>query len=193
MMIKIKAFLIACGIMLLLFIAGFIGINIVMSLITGTGNEVVVPDIVGQQFDVARKICRDLNLYVQQVEMRHDDEIEQNRIITQTPEANKTTKINRTVEVVVSKGPELVRVPYLDNISELEAKIRLDNIGLKLGEKIYRYSDEVTKDRIIYSQPLADDFVPKGSAVNIIISLGELPDASHRRDRYRNILEGIDE
>ncbi len=193
MIIKLKALLIAAGILLLLFIIGFLGVNILMSIIVGTGNEVIVPDIVNLPFDVARKTCMDLNLYVQQVDMRHDDVIPQDRIISQSPEPFKPTKINRTVEVVVSKGPELVRVPYLDNITELEAKIRLENIGLKLGEKAFRYSNEVAKDRIIYSQPIADDFVPRGSSVNIVISLGELPDASQRRDRYRSILEGFDE
>ena len=193
MIIKLKALLIAAGILLLLFIIVFLGVNILMSIIVGTGNEVIVPDIVNLPFDVARKTCMDLNLYVQQVDMRHDDVIPQDRIISQSPEPFKPTKINRTVEVVVSKGPELVRVPYLDNITELEAKIRLENIGLKLGEKAFRYSNEVAKDRIIYSQPIADDFVPRGSSVNIVISLGELPDASQRRDRYRSILEGFDE
>ena len=192
MTIKIKALLTAAGIMIFLFLVGFFAINIVMNIFVGTGNEVTVPDIVGLPFDVARKICMDLNLYVQQVDMRHDDEIGLNRVISQSPAAHKTTKINRTVEVVVSKGPELVRVPYLDNITELEAKIRLDNIGLLLGERSFRYSDEVAKDRIIYSQPLADDFVPRGSRVNIVISLGPLPDASQRRDRFRDILDGMD-
>lgn len=192
MLIKIKALLTAAGILLILFIAGFFGMNILMSIIVGTGNEVVVPDIVGMHFDVARKTCRDLNLYVQQIEIRHDDEIPQYRIISQSPEPYKTTKINRTVEVVVSQGPELVRIPYLDNITELEAKIRLENIGLRLGDVIYRYSNEVPKDRIIYSQPLADDYISRGSQVNIVVSLGELPDASQRRDRYRSILDGID-
>jgi hypothetical protein len=45
----------------------------------------------------------------------------------------------------------------------------------------------------MYSQPIADEFVPRGSKIDIIVSLGDLPDASQRRDRYRDILEGIDE
>ncbi|MBW6515080.1 MAG: PASTA domain-containing protein [Candidatus Cloacimonetes bacterium] len=193
MAFKIKSLLISAGILVLLFIIGFFGVNILMSIVVGTGNEVIVPDIINLPFDVARKTCMDLNLYVQQVELRHDDEIAQNRIISQSPAPNKPTKINRTVEVVVSKGPELVRVPYLDNITELEAKIRLENSGLKLGEKTFRYSNEVVRDRIIYSQPIADDFIPRGSSVDIVISLGILPDASQRRDHYRSILEGTDE
>lgn len=193
MIIKLKAFLIATGVMLFLFLIGLVGVNLLMSLIVGTGNEVIVPDVTNLPFDVARKTCMDLNLYVQQIDMRHDNEIAQDRIISQSPEPYKPIKVNRTVEVVVSKGPELVRVPYLENITELEAKIRLGNTGLKLGEKVYRYSIEVAKDKIMYSQPIADDFIPRGSSVNIVISLGELPDASHRRDRYRSLLEESEE
>lgn len=192
MLVKLKALSVALGIILLIFFLGFFVTNIIMSIVVGTGNEVIVPDIVGLPLDVARRTCSDLNLYVQQVDMRHDDEIPQNAVISQSPEPNKSTKINRTVDVVVSKGPQLVRVPYLENITETEAKLRLENIGLNLGEKVYRYSNEVVENRIIYSQPVADDFVPRGSSVNIIISLGELPDASQRRDRYRSILEDIE-
>ncbi len=185
----VKMFLLSVFLIILMFAVGFVGINIVMTAIVGTGNEVAVPDITGLSFDVARKKMMDMNLFVQQIDMQHHDEIAANRIIHQKPEAGKQTKINRTVEVIVSKGPELVKVPYLDSITELEAKIRLENFGLKLGAKSHRYSADVAKDRIITSQPAADDFVPKGSTVNIVISLGELPDASQRRDRHRDLLD----
>jgi eukaryotic-like serine/threonine-protein kinase len=189
---KAKAVFLVALVLLGFFVIGFVGTNAVMSVVVGRGAEVVVPDIRGLSFDVARKMCIDLNLFVQQVDVRHDDEIEANRVISQTPEPDKKTKINRTIEVVVSKGPELVRVPYLDSISEMEAKIRLENMGLNLGEKIYRYSAEVERDRIILSQPMADEFVPKGSSVSIVLSLGELPDATQRRDRYRDILDRVE-
>ena len=190
---KLKAFLIAGLILFGLFIFGFLATNAVMAVVVGSGNEVEVPDIVGLTFDAARKKCMDVNLYVQQVEERHDDKIAVNRVISQSPEPLKRTKINKTVEVVVSKGRELVRVPYLDNITEREARIRLDNIGLLLGNVAYRYSTQVDKDLVISSEPIADSFVPKGSRVNVIVSLGHLPDATQRRDRYRDLLDGVNE
>ncbi len=189
---KLSALTVVLASLIVFFIIGFVGINVLMSLVVGAGKEVLVPDLYDLHFDVARKNARELDLFVQQIELRHHDEIAQNRIISQSPEPHKMTKANRTIEVVVSMGPELVRVPYLDNITEQEAKLRLDNVGLILGERIYRYSDDVSKDRIIYSQPLADDYIPRQSKVKVFVSLGKLPDISDRHQRYRGVLDNIE-
>lgn len=175
---------------MVMFILGFFSINLIMRTIIGTGQEVTVPNIVGVHFDVARKKGMELNLYVQQVDFQHSEEILKGRIISQFPQPGSKTKMNRTIEVIVSQGQELVRVPYLENITESDARLRLQNVGLRIGDKIYRYSSDVLKDRIVYTQPLADDMVPRGSEINIVISLGELPDATTDSiDRYRGLLD----
>ncbi len=187
---KIKSFLIAVLILILVFIIGFFGINVAMKIVVGHGNEVKVPDIIGMNYAVARKQCKGFKLYVQEEELLHNDEIEKGRIISQNPHPNILTKKYRTISVVVSKGPEMVRIPYLDNLSIREAKLKLENAGLFLGNKIYRYSDVVKKNRIVYSRPNADDLIARKSEVDVIISLGELPDASDKYDKYKNLLEG---
>lgn len=186
----------AAGVVLLTLIAitaaGFITTNVLMSVVVGTGNEVIVPDLHDVHFDVARKTSRDIDLFVQQVDHQHHDEIAQNRIISQTPEPGRRTKANRTIEVIVSLGPELIRVPHLDNITEREARLRLENVGLEMGQVLHRYSDRVDRDRIINSHPAADTYVHRGSEVSVYVSLGDLPDASDRHQRYRGVLDEID-
>ncbi len=189
---KLKAAALVLAILVFISIAGFISTNLLMSLVVGTGNEVIVPDLHDIHFDVARKSSRDIDLFVQQVEHQHHDEIPQNRIISQTPEPGRKTKPNRTIEVVVSLGPELIRVPHLDNITEREARLRLENVGLDMGQVLYRYSDRVDKDRIITSHPAAETYVHRGSEVSVYVSLGDLPDASDRHQRYRGLLDSID-
>ena len=187
-MINMKSVLIPFGILVGLFIFAFFGTDILMKIIVGHGNEVQVPLIIGQDYEVARKTCKDMKLYVEQSDLIHDEDIEKGKILSQNPNPGIMTKKYRTVSVIVSNGPEMVRIPYLDNLSIIEAKLKLENAGLSLGEKVFRYSDEVAKGNVIYSQPMADELIPKKSNVKIIISLGKYTTSSGDDNKWRNLL-----
>ncbi len=186
---KFKPVLIAIGIMMIIFIIGFVGINIIMKIAVGHRNEVIVPDLIDMNFDVARKKCKEYKLYLKQKELVHNDEIEKGRIISQNPNPEIMTKKYRTVSVVVSNGPEMVRIPYLDNLKVVEAKLKLENAGLILGKKIFRYSDEVNKGKIIYSQPMADELIAKKSKVKVVVSLGKYTSSSSSENKWKNLLD----
>ena len=66
--------------------------------------------------------------------------------------------------------------------------MKLENAGLFLGEKVFRYSDEVKKGNVIYSQPMADELIPKKSSVKIIISLGKYTTSSGDDNKWKNLL-----
>jgi len=192
-MAKFKAFFLAVVLLIALFLIGFFGINIIMKFIIGHGNEVEVPNLKGMHFEVARKTCKDLNLYLEKTDFVHDDQIEKGKIISQEPHPGIMTKEFRKIEVVVSEGPEMVRIPFLENLTLSAAKLKLENVGLKLGEKKYRYSDEVEADKIIYSQPFADELIPRNSSVDVVVSLGKLPQVSDKREEYKSLLDQLNE
>jgi len=186
---KLKALAIAVIILIGIFFVGFIGINFTMKLLVGHKNEVKVPNLVGMNYNVALKKCKNLKLYLEQSKTIHSDEIEKGKIISQNPHADIMTKKYRTIKVVVSAGAEMVRIPYLANLTVTEAKLKLENAGLSLGKKIYRYSDYVKKNKIISSQPMAEELIPKNEKVDVIVSLGKLPDASNKQNKYKNLLK----
>ncbi|MFC1898132.1 PASTA domain-containing protein [Candidatus Cloacimonadota bacterium] len=185
---KVKSFLVAFFCLILIFVIGFILMNVVMKLIVGHGNEVLVPNLVNTDYNVAIKICEDHKLYLQQIEVINNDEYEKGRVISQNPHPNIKTKKFRTIEVVVSNGPEMVRIPFLYNLKALEAKLKLENAGLKLGKKIYRYSDDVEEGKVVYSQPVADELIAKRSPVDVIVSLGKYSSNSSSNSKWKNLL-----
>jgi serine/threonine-protein kinase len=189
---KLKGFFIAVGILILVFIIAFFATDIIMKIIVGHRNEVIVPDLQGMNYEIARKKCKELKLYVTQTEIIYHEEIEKGKIISQTPNPEIMTKKYRTINVIVSDGPELVRIPYLDNLRVVEAKLKLENAGLTLGEKSFRYSEEVTKGKIIYSQPMADELIPKKSSINIVISLGKYTSSLSSDNKWKNLLDDTD-
>jgi len=186
-MTKMKSILIALGVLAGLFIIAFFGTDLIMKIIVGHGNEVQVPLLIGEDYEVARKTCTEMKLYMEQSELVHDENIDKGKIISQKPNSGIMTKKYRTVSVVLSNGPEMVRIPYLDNLSIVEAKLKLENAGLYLGEKVFRYSDEVIKENVIYSQPMADELIPKKSSVTIIVSLGKYTTSSGDDNKWKNL------
>jgi len=184
----IKAFFIAVFILILSYVVGFFGINLLMKIVVKHKNEVVTPNLVNMTFDSAVKQCKKLKLYAQPDSYVNSKDILKDKIISQDPHSGIKIKKFRTVKLVVSKGPELVRIPYLDNLAVVKAKLKLENAGLFLGKKKYQYSNALPKGKIISSEPYADDLIPRGGKVDIIISLGELKTGKSKQNKYKNLL-----
>jgi serine/threonine-protein kinase len=189
LLVHLKAILLSIILLLIVFILGFVSMNIIMKIVVAHKNEVVTPMLVNKTFNSAVKICKKNGLYAKVDKYINSKDIPKDKVISQEPHAGIKIKKYRTVKLVVSKGPELVRIPYLDNLSASEAKIKLENAGLFLGKKKYQYSKDLPKGKIIYSQPYADDLIPRGGKVDIVISLGKLKTGKSNSSRYRKYLK----
>ena len=81
---------------------------------------------------------------------------------------------NVTIDLVVSKGPEKLKMPNLLGNPKNRAVEKL--LALGLGVEVYEeYSDEV-KDRVFKTSPAADEEVTPGSVVKIYLSKGPKPE-----------------
>ncbi|MCF7919297.1 MAG: PASTA domain-containing protein [Candidatus Cloacimonetes bacterium] len=186
---KLFGFIKAVLLIIILFFLGFLLFNFAMRLLVDHKHEEKTPDVTGMSFEVARQVCRNNNLYLEEIERVNNDEYAQGKIISQEPHPGILTKRFRTVKVVVSAGPELVKIPFLANLTVNQARLNLENAGLIMGEKQYRYSDVVEKDKLISSSPLAEEELPRGSKVDLIISLGKMQSNDNRYDKYKDLLE----
>ncbi len=71
-----------------------------------------------------------------------------------------------TVSVVVSKGPEMSKVPEVRELSEAEAINLITNEGL---EADVQYIKAGEKGKVIEQYPAADTEVKKGSSVTVYV------------------------
>lgn len=186
---KIAGFIKAVLLLVVLFLIGFLSFNLFMKFLVDHKHEEKTPNVVGMSFETARQVCRKNNLYLKEIDRVNNDDYLQGRIISQSPHPEIMTKRFRTVEVVVSDGPEMVSIPYLADLTLMQAKLKLENAGLILGEKHYRYSEEVGKDKVVLSNPLAEDRIPRGSAVDVIVSLGKIAGSNSKYDKYKDLLD----
>ncbi|MCF7912749.1 MAG: PASTA domain-containing protein [Candidatus Cloacimonetes bacterium] len=186
---KIAGFFKAVLLLILLFLIGFLSFNLFMKILVDHKHEEKTPSVVGMSFETARQVCRNNNLYLEEVKRLNNDDLPQGQIISQNPNPGIMTKRFRTVKVVVSDGPEMVVIPFLANLTVIQAKMKLQNAGLMLGEKNYRYSDEVQKDLVMLSNPLAGQPTPRGSKIDVIVSLGKIQGSDNKYDKYKDLLD----
>lgn len=179
--------------LIIIFTFGFVISRTFLIIYTKHRNEIEVPDLTGKNFKKAKHDLYKSNLYIEKIGERNNNEILSGSIISQHLQPGSKAKKGFTIQVIVSKGPKLVQVPILDNLSVEEAKIRLQNVGLKSGNINYSYSNEISKGNIIYSQPVFGMEIPKLSKINLIVSLGKIPKISDERGIYDSFLEDLEE
>lgn len=137
-------------------------------------NEVTVPNVAGKQVDTARNILLSANLRVS-ITDAFNDKVPSGYVISQNPEAGTTVKEQRTITLIVSKGPEITVVPDVRGIKQRDAELQIKNAGLVVGRIDEQYSPDVPADTIISQNPRPPAQVNKGTAIDLVVSKGVGP------------------
>lgn len=137
-------------------------------------NEVIVPNVVGKQVDIATHILTGQNLRVS-VSESYNDKVPAGYIISQYPEPGSTVKEQRTITLVVSKGGEVTVVPDLRGLSRRDAELKIKNSGMVLGRVDEQFSSDAPADTVISQNPRPPAQVNKNTPIDIVISKGAGP------------------
>ncbi|MFA6694903.1 MAG: Stk1 family PASTA domain-containing Ser/Thr kinase, partial [Bacillota bacterium] len=132
--------------------------------------EVAIPDIIGLSDAKAREVLDEMNLVYEVESEIFDSNIPRGHVINQIPEAGRTVKVNRSIQVTLSKGPELVTVPDITTMDIREAQVRLQAMALNVGERDYVETDEYPPNTIIDQIPKPNEQIEKGDSISIQIS-----------------------
>jgi serine/threonine-protein kinase len=135
---------------------------------------VQVPDIEGKSLSEARNMASEVGLSLLENEERvFSEELAENYIVNQQPRPGERIKQSRSINITVSKGPQLIKIPDFIGSSLRKALIELDNLSLKSGDiqYIFRLSEE--PGTVINQIPAAGAEVEKNSEVTLFVSRGE--------------------
>jgi len=133
---------------------------------------VVMPDLEGVVYNEAVDTLHTLNLNINVKDYVFDSEVEKNRIVNQSQVAGIELKEGFTVDVVVSNGPELVKVPNLLQKDVSEARLVLENKSLNIGDITYEYSD-LPSGLVVKQLPVAGESSKKDANVSLVVSQGK--------------------
>jgi len=140
--------------------------------------KVTIPNVYEKSFELAKDELEQSGFVVVEEYKTHET-IPEGDVIETSPLALETAPIGSEIIVYVSSGKpsDPVTLPNLVNGHKDDAEDVLKGYGLKLGKITYRYSETMPKDFIISSDPSATNTrqVERGSAVNIVVSLGMAP------------------
>lgn len=126
-----------------------------------------VPDVTRLRADRAETVLRTTGFEVV-VDSIEADEPE-GLIVRTDPEPGTSLTIPAEVLMTVSLGPPLIEIPDLSGLSEEQARIRLEDLGLQVGEVEVQGRFGFTQREVIGTHPEAGQEAPRGSAVRIIM------------------------
>ena len=167
------------AIFLIVFIAS-IGITLGV-LNSGKPKDILLPNFTNLTLDDAKAKAEEVKLNLNVSEEKYDVQIEEGKIISQDPkyQPNFTVKEGSTVNVVVSKGQEIVKVTKLVGKTKDEARKELKDLGLEMEIEEVN-SDDVEPGIVIEQDKQEGEEVLAGTKIKLKVSLGiekvEVPD-----------------
>jgi serine/threonine-protein kinase len=146
-----------------------------------SGQFTKVPAVLTQTQTRAEQRLEAAGLEVGAIKHQYSDTVERGTVITTDPEPGARIRKNDAVTLVVSDGPETVKVPYLKGSKLAKAKAQLKEDGLEPGLVTEAFSEDVAKGAVISSKPEAGTERRAGSAVSLVVSKGspvDVPDVT---------------
>lgn len=140
----------------------------------GTG-EFGVPNLIGENIEIARSRLKDQGFVEGRITYEPTDDIDENIVINQNPPGGTTAPPGTAVDLVVSLGPEAVKVPDVAGKSSDEAILELARSSFTNIETLREFSPTIPLGFVIRTNPAAGQEVPKDTTILLVISDGPEP------------------
>ncbi|RKL68948.1 serine/threonine protein kinase [Salipaludibacillus neizhouensis] len=134
-------------------------------------NDVEIPEgIVGMEYEEAAETLAELNLEVEQ-EMRHDDEMEADHVISLNPGEGESVKEGTLITVYVSEGMEPIEMRDITGETRESAETLLEEYEFESVEVQYEETSQYDDDTVINQSPGAREMViPSETVVTLTVS-----------------------
>lgn len=132
-----------------------------------------VPALTGIEYKKAKQILEKYNIKIVKIGEKKHDFYPKDFIISQEPFYGTKIKKGQNINVIVSSGPLLLRIPKLENKNVIEAENLLRNIGFKIAHYCYVYNNDIPKDFIITTTPKPGKLIVRNTPVSLLISKGK--------------------
>lgn len=157
-------------------IAAILIIFIMVFALNGKNNNLIhVPDVTNISEGSAKVKIENAGLKVGKVTHKHSDSIDAGRVIETTPAPGDSISKDSKVNIVVSIGAGMVKVPDLVNKSYDYAASKLEQMGFDVIRE-NQFSPKVDAGNVI-SQSIAAgvQVKPKQTTITLVVSQGKLP------------------
>ena len=148
--------------------------------LTKHGKTIIVPNVVGKSFEDAKKILHDQGFEIEIQDSIYIDTTVKGAVLKQIPEGDAVVKINRKVYLTVNRYVSpVVEMPNLIGFSFRNAEMQLKNMGLRIGDTIFK--PDFAKNSILEQHYQGSPITPgtkiqQGSEIDLVLGdgLGEV-------------------
>ena len=142
----------------------------VIDLVVSQGPQTIgIPDVVGKTEEEARSLITDAGFVVGNVTRAFSDEVPQDSVISQSPEAGERVPRESRVDLVVSGGRNTVSVPEVTGIDEQRAREIILERGL--NPVVVEVCNTTRRNNTVMDQsPAPREQVAEGSDVTITVN-----------------------
>ncbi|MEU8888120.1 Stk1 family PASTA domain-containing Ser/Thr kinase [Streptomyces sp. NPDC048442] len=183
---------------------GLVGLVTAVLLVLGLGTGVwyinsgqftQVPRLLSQPEKEARKKLDAAGLDLKGVERKFSDTVARGAVMDSDPAPGERIRTNGSVTLVLSRGPEIVKVPDLTRMPLAKARGELKDAGLAPGVVTRAFSADVPRGAVISTDPAAGTGRSPDSAVAMVVSKGapvDMPSVTGQSvEDARSRLEGL--
>ncbi len=142
--------------------------------VLGPGATSAVPAVQGQTQDQAVAAIEAVELDAV-VSEAFDEEAPKGEVMSVDPPAGTNLRRGTDVQLIVSKGPERYAVPEVVGTTLAEARLRIADASLAVGEVTESFSEKVPDGQVISTDPEQGAEQKKGTEVALTVSKGRKP------------------
>lgn len=129
----------------------------------------VVPELRGLSIDAATAALNELQLIINRADDEFSNDVPLGGVTTQSPAAGESLPKGSSVTVAISKGPDLVTMPNLATLANLDAvKAAITNAGLAVGNVTGRVRGAPIAATVGGQLVATGQSLPRGSVVDIV-------------------------
>lgn len=146
-----------------------------------SGQFTRVPSVLGQTERTARERLSDAGLDLKGVEGAFSDTVARGKVVDSEPASGARIRRNDGVRLIVSRGPEIVKVPDVQGLAVADARRELKKAGLEPGMVTKEFSEDTGRGDVIRTDPRAGTERHADSAVALVVSKGapvDVPDVT---------------
>jgi eukaryotic-like serine/threonine-protein kinase len=133
-----------------------------------------VPNVVGQSEHAAENSLRSAGLVVNIGEGQYSTLVPIGSILATEPAVGTKIRKGKTVVVIPSLGPRMIKIPDVTGQLDVDASAALRNAGFEVTVR-KAWDDSTPRDHVVSQNPDGGTKLQEGSAVTIIVSKGPQP------------------
>ncbi|RVU71647.1 MULTISPECIES: Stk1 family PASTA domain-containing Ser/Thr kinase [Lactobacillus] len=134
-----------------------------------------VPDVTNLAEGKAKAKIEDAGFTIGNTVKRHSDSVAVGKVIETKPAAGEMLKKGQVIDLVISSGAGMIKVPDVENTDYEEAATKLEELGFDVIRE-NQYSNDIDEGKVI-SQSIAAgvEVKPKQTTITLVVSQGKAP------------------